>query len=168
MNVFWCLFGVNVLLQELSRKPPPEGLRGEELLRWATYINKGGLIAPLVVEQRRSSIHYSGFFRMEDEGPPTTATPLQAPIAIEISSLPEPPSRQNSGPLLTSTLVAKRWTALHVAVCDGNLDQTRSLLLSGAFRICFIGTIYKSLFMHCAQSDAKDCAAKRAQQYPAV
>jgi len=34
-------------LKEKSRKPPPEGLRGPELLDWATYLENGGQVYPL-------------------------------------------------------------------------------------------------------------------------
>ena len=34
-------------LEEKSRIPPPEGLRGRELLEWAKYIENGGHIFPL-------------------------------------------------------------------------------------------------------------------------
>ena len=36
-------------LEEKSRIPPPEGLRGKELLEWAKYIENGGQIFPLHV-----------------------------------------------------------------------------------------------------------------------
>ena len=34
-------------LTEKSRKLPPEGLRGPELLDWASYLENGGQIYPL-------------------------------------------------------------------------------------------------------------------------
>lgn len=34
-------------LEQKSKSPPPEGLRGRELLDWATYIECGGTIYPL-------------------------------------------------------------------------------------------------------------------------
>ena len=39
-------------VEELEQKagiPPPEGLRGRELLEWAKYIERGGQISPLHV-----------------------------------------------------------------------------------------------------------------------
>lgn len=38
-------------LVEKAGKPPPEGLRGTELLEWARYIENGGTIYPLAVLQ---------------------------------------------------------------------------------------------------------------------
>ena len=36
-------------LRAKSHKPPPEGLRGRELLDWASYIENGGTIYPLAI-----------------------------------------------------------------------------------------------------------------------
>ena len=36
-------------LEQKSHKPPPQGLRGRELLDWARYIENGGAIYPLAV-----------------------------------------------------------------------------------------------------------------------
>jgi len=36
-------------LREKSTQPPPHGLRGRELLDWATYIENGGTVYPLAV-----------------------------------------------------------------------------------------------------------------------
>jgi len=44
-------------LEEKSRMPPPEGLRGRELLSWAAYIEQGGQIFPLhVLAEERDPI----------------------------------------------------------------------------------------------------------------
>jgi ADP-ribose pyrophosphatase YjhB (NUDIX family) len=71
-------------LEEIEAKRnfrPPEGLRGEELLRWGNYLKNGGLIAPMSVSTDGS---YEGFFRNEDSGPS-----LSSPITS--LSQPTPP-----------------------------------------------------------------------------
>lgn len=42
-------------LREKRHKPPPEGLRGRELLDWATYIERGGTIYPLAILQKETT-----------------------------------------------------------------------------------------------------------------
>ena len=116
-------------LEELKQKldhPPPVGLRGEELLRWGTYVASGGLISPISVNERGQ---YDGFFRLEDSGPASYhATPV---VAVGSETDPFRASLLK-GSINLSAEGEKKWTILHHAVAEDNIEKVRLLLIAGA------------------------------------
>lgn len=96
----------------------PDGLRGSELIEWGQYINNGGLIAPLFCSQQASFIRYDGFLKLESSGPSANHKAFS--------------TNTHSNSELLPILIEKQWTLLHLAVANDNVQETRSLLLSGS------------------------------------
>ena len=117
-------------LGQLKGVRPPEGLRGEELLRWGHYLNRGGIVAPISISPDG---RYEGFFRMEGEGPPISSKNLSHILTITtngdssflIQSL-------LNGSLAVNEIYEKQWTLLHHAVAANNISIIRKLLIAGA------------------------------------
>lgn len=117
-------------LGQLKGMRTPEGLRGEELLRWGHYLNRGGIIAPISI---LPDGRYDGFFRMEDEGPPISSQNISHILSIttngDSSSLIQ--SLLN-GTLNVNETYEKQWTLLHHAAAANNLSIICKLLIAGA------------------------------------
>lgn len=115
-------------IAELDAIPPPQGLRGGELLRWARYIQNGGLIAPIFVSSGMRGTLYDGFFRMEDQGPKSVWSAVQPSSAAPAAVVAPSPSAEG----IDAPQGPKLWTALHHAVNEQDEGLVRQLLLRGA------------------------------------
>ncbi len=100
-------------LKVLSQKPP--GLRGPELFEWGTYIENGGLIAPLTFLSRE-----------EDVLPPTTQT-----ATTSVVQAPAPLQEKCTVPM-ADTMAAEDVVRLFTEAIERNDDATvRRLLMNG-------------------------------------
>lgn len=127
-------------IESLRMVPPPQGLRGEELLHWGRYVENGGFIAPIKIGKNKyGQTTYDGFFRLENEGP----SEILIPLVLEGNgqSLCERIGTTfgGNGGIATATdgpnslyNPVKKWTLLHAAVSENNVVSTRNLLLRGA------------------------------------
>eukprot|EP00826_Nyctotherus_ovalis_P042811 TRINITY_DN4463_c0_g1_i18.p1 TRINITY_DN4463_c0_g1~~TRINITY_DN4463_c0_g1_i18.p1 ORF type:complete len:267 (-),score=79.63 TRINITY_DN4463_c0_g1_i18:34-834(-) len=127
-------------LKALSQKPP--GLRGLELFEWGSYVENGGLIAPL-----------SFLSREEDGLPPTsqTATSSVVPGAADVQSGESPEEvvnaftdaiERNDDATVKKMLLSgcdpnmvinnKAWTGLHFAIKCNHDTMVSTLLFGGA------------------------------------
>jgi phosphatase NudJ len=124
-------------LKDLAALPPPKGLRGKELLRWAMYIEAGGPIAPIEMLQD------------EDDGPCEALSKLQtkgldrqhalvnrdeAPLLLaarhgDVAALK---SALENGANIEVVTMPKHWSALHLAVDVQAEEVVRTLLLAQA------------------------------------
>lgn len=127
-------------LKALSQRPP--GLRGSELFEWGTYIENGGLIAPL-----------SFLSREEDALPPTTQSATSSAVSSVIDPMlttsPEDLVRifteaieRNDDAIIKKMLLSgcdpnmiinnKAWTGLHYAIKCNHDNVVSALLFGGA------------------------------------
>lgn len=125
-------------LRAKQQLPPPQGLRGAELLRWAMHVEAGGHISPIELLQR------------EDEGP-SAALQRVANAALPMPTAPGDALSEGGlrrafasgdtesvrlallgGADVNAPLNAKQWRPLHMAAEQSNVEMVRLLMLAGA------------------------------------
>ena len=130
-----------ITLKELQILSIQEPLRGPELMEWGTYIENGGLIAPLsfLVKEDTGLPGILGGTHGEEKTtrvvrvePPQVYTPGDFARAIEKGDLGVVRKCLLNGmdPNL-SVVVTKDWTALQYGIRNGQLGVVVALLLGG-------------------------------------
>lgn len=143
-------------VEELRAKegvPPPTGLRGRELLHWATFIERGGPIAPITLlqqEQEGPSAEALRHLESADRGSGAAMAsrvvdiPGRAETTVAASDLARALQRDDAEGVRRAVLAGadlqsplptprgKQWRPLHVAAERGCVEVARVLLLGGA------------------------------------
>ena len=132
-------------LTQLSKKMP--GLRGPELYEWGTYIEKGGLIAPLTFMSREddplSTTNMEPLNQVEElksveevkiNVAPTKSAEKVGKAIINVESNDDISLRKLllEGLNPDSEVNNKNWTMLHLAIKYNHLNIVTMLLLAGA------------------------------------
>lgn len=134
-------------VDELRRKeglPPPEGLRGTELLRWAEFIEAGGAFAPIETLQRECSGPGEGLWRLVGREKGGRAPNLFA----EAVAAPEDGGGAMECGGGGGLLEAQKQLA--AAVVRGDVECVRSACLAGADPSVPLNKKLWSALHHCA------------------